>query len=195
MPECSKLSSASLTLTVKASDRFPEAAPPTYPRYLCVGAPQPSRKSLLQGLRASVLVRTGVRKELVYRHPLCSRSFSTCKTSAFSSGAEGVRTPDLRRAKAARYFARGFWSLQNACKWQYFCVDAFPSISGDLLGLLHGCCTAGKACIRTRSGMITIGLEGRDPTKEPRCLPCLRVLLPRVVLKEVNITKRGVDQP
>jgi hypothetical protein len=25
----------------------------------------------------------------------------SCKTSVFSSGAEGIRTPDLRRAKAA----------------------------------------------------------------------------------------------
>jgi hypothetical protein len=31
--------------------------------------------------------------------------------------------------------------LQNTCKWRYLCVDAFPSISGDLPGLLHGCCT------------------------------------------------------
>jgi hypothetical protein len=30
----------------------------------------------------------------------------------------------------------------------------FLGISEYLLGLLHGCCTAGKACIRTRSGMI-----------------------------------------
>jgi hypothetical protein len=75
------------------------------------------------------------------------------------------------------------------------CLHAFPGISGDLLGLLHGCCTDGKACIRTRSGMIAIGLEGRDSTKEPRCLACLRVLLPRVGLKVVNITKQGVKQP
>jgi hypothetical protein len=56
------------------------------------------------------------------------------------SGAEGIRTPDLRRAKAVSYFARGFWSLQNPCKWALFRVIAFLSISGDLLVLLHGCC-------------------------------------------------------
>jgi hypothetical protein len=43
--------------------------------------------------------------------------------------------------------------------------------------------------------MITIGLEGQDLKNEPRCLLCLRVLLLRVGLKEVDITKRGVDQP
>jgi len=32
------------------------------------------------------------------------------------------------------------------------------------------------------------GLEGQDSTKEPRCPACLRSLLPRVGLKEVNIT-------
>jgi hypothetical protein len=61
----------------------------------------------------------------------------TCKSSDFRSGAEGIRTPDLRRAKAARWFAGAFWSLQNACTLPRFCVDAFPGISGDLPGLLH----------------------------------------------------------
>jgi hypothetical protein len=75
------------------------------------------------------------------------------------------------------------------------CLDAFPGISGDLLGLLHGCCTAGKACTRTRFGMIAIALEGRDSTKEPRWIACLRTLLPRVGLKEVDIPRQGVKQP
>jgi hypothetical protein len=43
--------------------------------------------------------------------------------------------------KAARWFAGGFWSLQNTCKWAYSSYDAFPQFSGYLLGLLHGCCT------------------------------------------------------
>ena len=46
--------------------------------------------------------------------------------------------------------------MQFAGKLRYFCVDAFPYVSGDLPGLLHGCCTDGKACTRTRSGMIVI---------------------------------------
>ena len=71
---------------------------------------------------------------------LCLVRF-TCKYVLFLSGAEGIRTPDLRRAKAARYFAGRFSSVQNACKLSCFRVDTFPSISGDLLGLLHGCCT------------------------------------------------------
>src|SRR5215208_1448448 len=32
----------------------------------------------------------------------------TCKTEHSLSGAEGIRTPDLRRTKAARYFAEAF---------------------------------------------------------------------------------------
>jgi hypothetical protein len=43
-------------------------------------------------------------------------------------------------------------SLQTAI----FPCQGFPSISGYLLGLLHGCCTDSKACMRTRSGMIVI---------------------------------------
>jgi hypothetical protein len=42
--------------------------------------------------------------------------YATCKSAHLRSGAEGIRTPDLRRAKAARYFAGDFWRLQNACK-------------------------------------------------------------------------------
>ena len=33
--------------------------------------------------------------------------------------------------------------MQNYCKSPYFYIDAFPSISEDLLGLLHGCCALG----------------------------------------------------
>ena len=71
--------------------------------------------------------------------------------------------------------------------------------------------------MRTRSGMIAIRqiawrqfnvsfvsgalykilglLEGRHSTKEPRYLQCLRTLLSRVGLKEVNFIKQGVEQP
>jgi hypothetical protein len=31
--------------------------------------------------------------------------------------------------------------LQNSCKFTYFCIGAFLGFCGDLLGLLHGCCT------------------------------------------------------
>jgi hypothetical protein len=55
----------------------------------------------------------------------------------FQSGAEGSRTPDLRRAKAARYCSRAFRSLQNRCKRAHFLHDTFPKLSGHLLGLLH----------------------------------------------------------
>jgi hypothetical protein len=36
------------------------------------------------------------------------------------------------------------------------CLDAFPGISGDSLGLLHGCCTDARDSIRTRSGTIVV---------------------------------------
>jgi hypothetical protein len=82
-------------------------------------------------------------------------------------GAEGIRTHALRRAKVARRFARLFQSLQNRCKSAYFLHDAFPSISGDLLGLLHGCCTAMRRALRVGVSFvlrITIAVrEGQDP--------------------------------
>ena len=59
----------------------------------------------------------------------------------YRSGAEGIRTPDLRRAKAARYFAGAFWRLQNSCKSRFSCEEVLLKLSGHLLGLLHGCCT------------------------------------------------------
>ena len=98
-------------------------------------------------------------------HPsCCTRSFLTCKAlicptyfsckiTLFKSRAEGIRTPDLRRAKAARHFA----GLSGACKIAankriYYSI-AFPDVSEDLLGLLHGCC-AGRlrspSCIDAR---------------------------------------------
>jgi hypothetical protein len=57
--------------------------------------------------------------------------------ACFSSGAEGIRTPDLRRAKAASYFAGPFWSLQNSCKYACYSNNAFPEFLGHLLRLLH----------------------------------------------------------
>ena len=65
----------------------------------------------------------------------------TCKRALFNSGRCWFRTSDLCRVKAARWFAGGFWRLQNPCKSSYSCAVDFPNIAGDLLGLLHGCCT------------------------------------------------------
>jgi hypothetical protein len=78
-----------------------------------------------------------------------------------------------------------------------------PANGGILLAVLFstfqfiysGCCTDGKACIRTKSGMIAIGLEGRDSTKRSHDASHVCALLPRVGLKEVNITKQGGMQP
>jgi hypothetical protein len=43
-----------------------------------------------------------------------------------------------------RHFSASCWNLQNSCKRTCFPRYAFPSISGDLLRLLHGCCTTTK---------------------------------------------------
>jgi hypothetical protein len=53
------------------------------------------------------------------------------------SGAEGLRTPDLRRAESARYLATNFWGLRNSCKYAYSSHNAFFRLSGHPLGLLH----------------------------------------------------------
>ena len=78
------------------------------------------------------------------------------QTSTFLSGAEGIRTPDLRRAKAVRWFAKGFWSLQNTCKRADSRENALLQFSGYHPGLLHGCCTDARDSIRARSGTIVI---------------------------------------
>jgi hypothetical protein len=36
--------------------------------------------------------------------------------------------------------------LQKLCKWSYLLIGAFLKVSGDLLGLLHGCCTHCLLC-------------------------------------------------
>jgi hypothetical protein len=51
------------------------------------------------------------------------------------------RTSDLCRVKAARWFAGRFWRMQNTCKSKFSYENTLLQCSGDLLGLLHGCCT------------------------------------------------------
>jgi len=46
-------------------------------------------------------------------------------------------------------------------------VDSFLNVSGDLLGLLHGCCTDVRAYIHTRSGMIVIRAAAWRPRMRP----------------------------
>ncbi len=38
-------------------------------------------------------------------------------------------------------------------------LDPFPRLSGELLGLLHGCCTVVTARIRTRFGKIAVRIS------------------------------------
>src|SRR5215212_4269611 len=64
----------------------------------------------------------------------------TCKTALFLGGLAWTRTRDLFLIRVAWRFSGDFQSLQNACKWQHSDEDTFLGISGDLLGLLHGCC-------------------------------------------------------
>jgi hypothetical protein len=59
--------------------------------------------------------------------------------------------------------------MQNCCKSAYLCVGAFPGISGDSLGLLHGCCTDVTVCIRTRSGKIVIRPAAWSPLMQASC--------------------------
>ena len=40
----------------------------------------------------------------------------TCKTRNFQSGAEGIRTPDLPRAKSGHYYRRRSPLFKNTCK-------------------------------------------------------------------------------
>src|SRR5215211_8642445 len=92
---------------------------------------------------------------------------------AFPGEPGKIPTRDLRFRRSPRGFAGVFRCVQNTCKWQHSDEGTFLSISGDLPGLLQGCCTEVTACTRTRSGMIAIGLEGRDSTKDPPCIACL----------------------
>src|SRR4028118_1368894 len=96
--------------------------------------------SCIRVLPSALLHGCCTRAWLAVGEPILILSF-TCKCPLLRSGAEGIRPPDLRRAKAARHFSEPFRSLQNSCKQAHFCSIAFPGISGDLLGLLHGCCT------------------------------------------------------
>jgi hypothetical protein len=86
--------------------------------------------------QAAVLPRWCSRIEHAYPTPSV---FATCRS--FVCGAEGFRTPDLRRAESARYLATNFWGLRNSCKYAYSSHNAFLRLSGRSLGLLHGCCT------------------------------------------------------
>ena len=50
------------------------------------------------------------------RIELCSYSLFCTENHNSCSGAEVIRTPDLRRAKAVRYIAGDIWTLRNSCK-------------------------------------------------------------------------------
>jgi hypothetical protein len=66
------------------------------------------------------------------------------QTPAFRSGAKGIRTPNLRRAKPARCFAGECCSLQNTCKSDGLCARALPELSDDSRRLLHIECSRSR---------------------------------------------------
>ena len=59
--------------------------------------------------------------------------------------------------------------MQNCCKSTYLVHIDFLGISGDSLGLLHGCCTDVTVCIRTRSGNIVIRPAAWSPLMQASC--------------------------
>src|SRR5918995_3623825 len=87
---------------------------------------------------------------------------------------------------AMRVRNEGLQGFSGACKKSANSTILMRILFSTFQDIYSGCCTDGKACTRTRSRMIAIGLEGRHSTKEPRWIACLRVLLPRVGLNEVN---------
>src|SRR5215208_5180110 len=70
---------------------------------------------------------------------------------------------------AARRFAEVFRCVQNACKWQYSDGSPLLSVSGHLLGLLHGCCTDVVVCIRIKSGKVVIRLAAWSSLMRASC--------------------------
>jgi hypothetical protein len=72
--------------------------------------------------------------------PSTDPSRFTCKPTDFRSGAKGIRTPDLRRAKTGRHFAGPFRRLQNSCKQAHLllyrfscCFRRFTRVAARLL--------------------------------------------------------------
>ena len=108
---------------------------------LQVGVPQP---------RTSRIIHLGYCMVAAHEQQWCSdissaSSIFTCKTQAFWSGADGIRTHALRRAKALRAFR--VRPGVSACVTY---TSLFPQIeeigvpaafAPVLVGLLHGCCT------------------------------------------------------
>jgi hypothetical protein len=87
----------------------------------------------------------------------------TCNTVVFRSGAEGSRTPDLRRAKS-RYYCRACSSLfKNTCKFEYSPLEAFMGVRRCSCGLVYYWCTQTltqhRSCYRPKANLRVVDLD------------------------------------
>jgi hypothetical protein len=73
----------------------------------------------------------------------------SCKSSRSQSGAEGIRTPDLRRAKSDPYRRGCSLVFRNTCKIGYWPLKAFVSVRRCSRGLVYYWCTGAPGGIRT----------------------------------------------
>ena len=99
----------------------------------------------------------------------------SCKTLFSKSGAEGIRTPDLRRAKADSYCYGCSLLFKNSCKQAYSILCIVVSVRRCLSGLLHGCCTAGyQTDSSCRTGQTSERTPGASNGGTAMALPLLR---------------------
>jgi hypothetical protein len=62
----------------------------------------------------------------------------TCKMRVFEVEARGFEPLTSAVQKAAGWFGRDFWSLQNACELPYYELAHFPAFQE----IYSGCCTS-----------------------------------------------------
>src|SRR5215213_6593820 len=90
--------------------------------------------------------------------------------AAFSSGAEGIRTPDLRRAKSDPQCRACSSLFKNTCKIALLHLAAFASIRCCSCGLVYYWCKRVLACCTTGRSPVAIVPRSRWATcyHEPR---------------------------
>ncbi len=83
----------------------------------------------------------------------------TCKTACSSSGAEGIRTPDLRRAKSGAYRRRSSPLFRNTCKSADFSVAHFVLVRRCSYGLVYYWCKWVSAQHLTHLALISAAVQ------------------------------------
>src|SRR5215208_6909582 len=68
-------------------------------------------------------------------------SLITCKQAHFRSGAEGIRTPDLRRAKAESHHRSRSRLFKNTCKTANSRLCSFAVVRSRSRGLVYYWCS------------------------------------------------------